>query len=149
MVKALKKLALAVSYARHPVGVTCLDCGFLAMGDEEVSLSNRILLHCRGSAGCPPLEEIRCFRSLWVDYDLAYVGTNADGIFDEILMQRRHCPGFFRYKPSWSPKEHQDLLLKSEERKEKIWGYILATAVGALGTLLVQYIAKHLGLKAP
>lgn len=149
MVKVLKILALAVSYARHPIGVTCLDCGFLAIGDEEVSSSNRILLYCRGSAGCPPLEGIRCFRALWLDYDLAYVGMNADGIFDEILKQRRHCPGIFRYKPSWSPKEHQDLLLKFEERKQKIWGYILATAVGAIGTLLVQYIAKQLGLKAP
>jgi len=150
MAKALRKLALAVSYVRHPAGVTCIDCVFLAMGDEEVTFSNRILLLCRGRAGgCPPLEEIRCFRSLWIDYDLVYVGTVADGIFDEILRQRRHCPGFFRYKPSWSPKEHQDLLLKSEERKEKIWGYILATAVGILGTLVVQYIAKHLGLKSP
>jgi hypothetical protein len=39
MVKALKKLAHAVSHLRHPVGVMCFDCGFLAMGDEEISLS--------------------------------------------------------------------------------------------------------------
>jgi hypothetical protein len=144
MVNVFKKFIRASSYLRHPVGVTCFDCGFLAMDNDEVTLSDRILLYCEGSAGCTPVEEICCFRSLWVEYALGQVSPDSGGIFQEIKRQRRHCPGFFRYKSSWSPKEHQDLLLKSAEKKERIWGYVISAAIGVISTLLVQYIAKQL-----
>jgi hypothetical protein len=72
------------SYIHHPFGVTCLDCGFLALGQDEVNTADRIRLHCRGTvSGCPPLEIIQCFRSLWVDLDLTYSDSPpADEIFD-------------------------------------------------------------------
>ena len=35
MVKSIKKFIYnAVSYVRHPLGVTCLHCGFLALGQQ-------------------------------------------------------------------------------------------------------------------
>ncbi len=120
--KSLRKLASGgISYGRHPFGVTCLDCGFLALGDTEVSTANRILLHAKGLAKSPPLEELWCSRSLWVDYELSYFATDAGVIFDEVRKQRRHCEGFPRYRPGWSPTAHQDLLLRRLSWREKIY----------------------------
>jgi hypothetical protein len=133
----------AVAWVRHPAGVTCLDCGFLALGDEETTSTNRILLHARGVAGCPPLEGLRCSRSLWVEYDLTYCGVNADALFHEVGKQRRECEGFFRYRPGWSPGGHQDLLSKALETKQKV----LFVLLGSLLTLLAEWLAKLLGLR--
>jgi integrase len=36
--------------------MTCLNCGFLALGDAEVRTSDRILLGANGEAGHPPLS---------------------------------------------------------------------------------------------
>lgn len=143
MGKFLIKIAItAISYVRHPFGVTCLNCGFLALGKKEVGKANRILLHLRGTAGCPPLEELQCFRLLWVDYDLTYTGTDTNGIFDEVQRARRNCQGFFRYRPGWAPTGHQDLLLKKLERREKIFLVILGSIIGSLLTFLSTRLGK-------
>lgn len=148
MSNSLKKLAnTVVSYFHYPFGVTCLDCGFLALGEKEVSKANSIMLYCRGTAGCPPLEMLWCSRSLWVDYDLSYAGFDAEGIFDEILKQRRDCKGFFRYRPGWSPPGHQDLLLKTLERRKNFFYFLLASFLGSLLTLLGTRFAKFFGLR--
>ncbi len=67
-----RTLRLGWSHLRHPRKITCLDCGFLALGDSEVTPANRILLEGRGVAGSPPLEDVRCSHALWVSYDLNY-----------------------------------------------------------------------------
>lgn len=147
----LRKFPLKVlSYLRHPVGVTCLDCGFLALGQEEVDTSARILLNCRGTTGCPPLEYIRCFRSLWVDLDLTYPGDYpADEIFDMIEKQQRNCKGYFKYKPGWSPAGHQDLLLKSQDKREKIYIALFSGGLGVLLTLFGKWLARIFGVSSP
>src|SRR5437879_5577369 len=90
--KVLKKTARVVSaHARYPLKVTCLNCGFLSLEDKEVTRADRVLLHVRGTAGCPPLEVLGCSRFLWTDYDLTYVGTNSEAIFDEVQRDRRDC----------------------------------------------------------
>ncbi|MFH1595522.1 MAG: hypothetical protein ABIG94_04015, partial [Pseudomonadota bacterium] len=143
MGKSLIKIAIAtVSYARYPFGVTCLECGFLALGEKEVGTADRILLHIRGTAGCPPLKELQCFRSLWVDYDLIYAGTDENGIFDEVQKQRRNCQGFFPYRPGWSPTGHKDLLQKRLERREKVFLVVLGLFIGSLLTFLSTRLTK-------
>jgi len=133
-----------VSYIRHPFGVTCLDCGFLALEQQEIDKSKRIQLHCKGTAGCPPLEYLRCFRSLWVDLDLTYSsGYPADDIFDIVEKQQRNCEGYFRYRPGWSPSDHRDLLLKTKER----WVRLLFALLGVVLTVFGMWLAKKLGLK--
>ena len=108
-----------------------------------MSTADRVLLHVRGKAACPPLDVLGCCRSLWVDYDLTYFGTSVAGVFDEVQKDRRDCVGFFRYKPGWSPSGHQDLLLKTLETKQKTAFALL----GSLLTLLCLWVAKLLGLR--
>lgn len=148
MGKSIKNFAHSVvSYVRHPFGVTCLDCGFLAIGQQEVDTSDRILLHCRGTAGCPPLEKLMCFRSLWVYFDLTYCGVPpADEIFDMVQKQQRNCKGYFRYMPGWSPSGHQELLLKALEWKQKFRFAVLGAVLGSGLTLLATWMGKLLGL---
>lgn len=151
MGKSLRSFAHnAVSYVRHPLGVTCLDCGFLALGQQEVDTSTRILLHCRGTAGCPPLENLRCFRSLWIDLDLTYFGgPPTDEIFDMVEKQQRNCKGYFRYKPGWSPTGHQDLLLMSQDKREKIYIALFSGGLGVFLALFGKWLARIFGLSSP
>ncbi len=151
-----KKLARKTSHTilgflRHPLPVTCLDCGFLALGDEEVTRADRILLHFGGSAGLPcspeELTNLNCTRSLWVDYDLTYFDGSAQGIFDELEQDRRGCAGYLRYKPGFSPSEPRNLLLKGMDSKEKLKFAVLGGIAGGIVTLFFTWIAKHLGLK--
>ena len=143
-----------VGFARHPLPVTCLDCGFLAFKDREVTSADRILLHCEGSAGLPCSQEnltnFNCTRSLWVDYDLTYFGgAPPQGIFDEVKRRRRGCVGYLKYRPGFSPREHQDLLLQRMDSKEKLKFAVLGAIAGGIVALLSALAAKHLGLRSP
>jgi hypothetical protein len=151
MRKSLRRfLQNAIAYVRHPFGVTCLDCGFLALEQQEVDTSDRILLHCRGAGGCPPLEYLRCFRSLWVELDLVYFGGYPpDDIFDTVVKQRRNCKGYFRYRPGWSPSGHQELLLKSEDKREKIYIALFSGGLGVFLGLFGKWLARVCGLSSP
>src|SRR6266849_5049259 len=144
---ARKPSQTILEFARHPFPVTCLDCGFLALGDEEVTRADRIMLHCAGSAGAPcspeELKNLNCTRSLWVDYELTYLDGSAEGIFDELQRERRGCAGYLKYRPGFSPSEHRDLLLKRMDSKEKLKFAVL----GGIVTLFFAWIAKHLGLR--
>jgi hypothetical protein len=148
---ARKTSQTILGFVRHPFPVTCLDCGFLALGDDEVTRADRILLHGEGSAGlpCSPEEitDLNCTRSLWVDYDLTYFDGSAQGIFDELEQERGCCAGFLKYRPGFSPSEHRDLLLKRMDSKEKLKFAVLGGIVGGIVTLFFAWIAKHLGLK--
>ena len=159
MARTLRKLARsAFSYARYPRGVTCLNCGFLCTGkDGEVSRADRGMLSFvsgkRGLAGCPDPTYIWCSRSLWIESEIAYSPPNAEVILHEMQKQRRHCEGFFRYGPGWSPSGHKDLLLRAEDKRGKIYLTLLAASVGGIFgsfcTLATQWLTKHLGLRWP
>jgi len=144
---ARKTSETILEFARHPLSVTCLDCGFLALGNEEVTRADRIMLHSEGRAGLPcspeELTNLNCTRSLWVDYDLTYFDGSVQGIFDELERERRGCAGYLKYRPGFSPSEHRDLLLKRMDSKERL----MFAALGGIVTLLLAWIAKHLGLK--
>ena len=137
----MRKLARTlVVRTRRPFKVTCLDCGFLSLGSEEVSAANRAMLGARGVGGCPSLDLLRCSRSLWVSYDLMYVGTDADAIFEELEGDRRGCRGFLRYRPGWAPNEHRELLSKALETRQKVFFTILGTILGLLAAWVVHFL---------
>jgi hypothetical protein len=150
---ARKTSEAVVGFVRHPVPVTCLDCGFLAFEAKEVTSADRILLHCEGSAGLPctseNLTKYNCTRSLWVDYDLTYFGGSAAGIFDELKKRRRCCGGYLKYRPGFAPSEHRDLLLKRMDSNEKLKFAVLGAITGGVVALFFAWVAKHFGLKAP
>jgi hypothetical protein len=127
--------------------MTCLNCGFLALADGEVSTANRVLLGANGEAGCPPLDQLRCNKELWVDYDLTYFNGSTQGLFDELQKLRRPCVGFLRYRPGRSPREHLDLEEKKQSRHEKLIDTLIGIFLGVLGTLLATWLLRHYGLK--
>jgi hypothetical protein len=93
------------------------------------------------------LEELRCRRSLWVDYEL--LGTPLIHVVNE----RRRCPGFLGYNHGLSPEQNMERLSKSEERKAQFWYLLAASVLAAVLTLVgqtgQQWLAKHLGLTTP
>lgn len=127
--------------------MTCLNCGFLALGDFEVSKANRILLAASGEDGCPPLNKLHCLRKLWVNYELGYFNDRRDGVFEEVQKKRRPCEGFLRYRPGWSPSEHRDLLQSKLERRKKVFISAASAVGGAVLTLAVAWLLKRLGIK--
>lgn len=118
-VRRAMKRAVALRRLRR---VTCLDCGFLAHGRDEVTREGRALLACRGSAGMwSNWEAFNCSRSLWVTYDLTYARPSFQGILDEVESSRRTCEGFHRYIPGLSPSRHLEEALKKSERGFLRW----------------------------
>jgi hypothetical protein len=134
------------AYVLHPKGMTCLDCGFLALDDREVSTANRVLLGANGEAGCPPLNKLHCTKKLWVSYDLKYFNDSREGIFDELQRRRRPCVGFLLYRPGRSPLEHRALEDKKRERSEKVVIGILSGVGGILVAVVTTWLLKRIGL---
>lgn len=104
----------------HPKSTTCLECGFLAIDGDAVKEAFRIQLQLKGIAGCPPVEELRCIKSLWVDYDLHYAAPDAEAIFNELLKRRRPCKGFFPYESPYSPDKHLELQKAEQQRRDNL-----------------------------
>jgi hypothetical protein len=129
-----------VSYLKHPFGVCCLDCGFLALGKTELNSAERIQLRVRGTCGCPSLEALWCYRQLWIEYNLTYSGSCAEGIFSEIEKQRRDREGILRNWPGWTPIQHYDTLLKRIDNKEKT----KYAVIGSTLTFLFQWLLKQI-----
>ena len=152
LVAALRKfLKLVSSRITRPSPVTCLECGFLALGQHEVTEAERCMLASRGSSAVMPnLESLHCHRSLWVTYDLTYVG-NAEGPKLDEVNEQRHCRGFLRYKPGLCPDDHMQRLLRSEERgaqfKYVMLGLVLGSVLTLLATLVASWGAKYFGFK--
>jgi hypothetical protein len=146
LVRVLRRL-IRTAYLRvnHPRRVTCLDCGFLSLGEAEVTHADRVMLHMKGTGGwCPSLDVLGCSRSLWVNYDLTYSGTSAEVIFDELDLDRRSCDGFFKYKPGWTPTDHRELLSKHQESRQKIVSGILLAVASSILTVLVAWVIKSM-----
>lgn len=139
----LKRFARrALLQIRHPRRVTCYQCGFLAFGDDEVTLQHREVL----VSGEPiSVEGLRCFRSCWTDYGV--YGWGEDIVRSELELDRRNCPGFFRHREGWTPNEHRDLLSKRWDTKRQFLFTVLGSAVGSLLAFLIALIAWQFGIK--
>lgn len=122
---------------RHPRRVTCLQCGFLSLGDAEVTAAQRTMLHLRSQNG---IANLNCARSRWESYDLEYSGPDAEGIFNELEVDRRSCQEFLLYRPGWTPNGHKEILLKKLETQQKI----LFAVLGSLLTLFAAWVTKKL-----
>jgi hypothetical protein len=130
---------------------TCLECGFLAFGDSEAPSGDRAMLASRGvNAKMPSLDNLRCYRSLWAEYDMDYFG-NPGGPKLEIVAEQRQCEGFRRYQPGFSPAEHLQRLTKEAEQRTQfryqIAASILTAVLAAILTLLGQWVMKRFGFK--
>lgn len=159
MLSKQETLRDAITHLRHPKGMSCLECGFLAFGDGEMITFNRGFLReglfpflTKASAATlpqqhgisPHLEHTHpnCFKSLWVR-DSERAGY---GIIDEVVKRRRPCEGFFPYKPGYSPSEHRALQENKQARNEKITVGILSALGGAAITLVLSWFKKHFNL---
>ena len=129
----------AVARVFHPKGMTRLDCGFLALDDSAVKEAFRIQLSLKGVAGCPPIKELHCTKSLWIDSDLL-----GEDIFNELLKRRPPCKGFFPYRPGYSPSEHLALQDSKQARREKITIGILGALGGAAIALVLPLLTGWL-----
>jgi hypothetical protein len=129
--------------------VTCVDCGFLAFGNQEVGSGDRWMLASQGTnAKMPVLTTLCCYRSLWVQYDTDYFGNPDAPKLDEVNEIRR-CEGFRRYKPGLSPQQHMEQMAKADERKAQFGYMFLAALLASVLTLCGQWAAKHFGLAKP
>lgn len=134
-----------LGYVFHPRGMTCLNCGFLALSDQEVGRADRILLAATGQAGCPPLDELQCSKKLWVNYDLLYSGLSSEGIFAELQVRRRPCTGFVKYMPYRTPREHREWEDNRRERREKNLDRVAFVALGFALSLLSHWLLTKPG----
>lgn len=116
--KMLELLHKIFSRIRHPFGITCLDCGFLALDQDEVVSYARILLSCRESAQQPSTEYIRCFKSLWIYLDLIYPNGNypTEEILGMIEKQQRNCEGYSKHVPGLSPADYLGLCSRDKDK---------------------------------
>jgi hypothetical protein len=97
------------------------------------------------NAKMPSVDNLHCYRSLWVGYDMDYFGNPSAPKLEEVT-QKRRCEGFLQYKPGFSPEEHKQRLVKSEERKAQFAYTLLAAIVGCILTLLGLWAGRHFGL---
>ena len=66
MKKSLGRLKVC---QERSAGRTCLECGFLALDNNELSYTDRVLLHIHlggTSMGLPNWQKIWCAKQLWV-----------------------------------------------------------------------------------
>ena len=119
--------------------VKCIDCGFLSLGEFEVNKVDRILLHCDGSAGCPPIDALICHKSLWVDEALSREGP--ENIFN-FLKQKQPCEFYFKYHPGYSPEAHKELEQRHLDRRFKLKNNIIGLFIGSVFTQLINWLIK-------
>lgn len=121
--------------------VTCVKCGFLAYGSQEVTSTDRFLLFRKSIEVDPMLKLLHCHCSLWAGYDLDLTnGTKLD-----VVNELGRCKGFLPYNPGLSPAEHMEHLAKAEARKAQFKYSLLAAIIGSILTLLGLWVARHFG----
>ena len=126
--------------------MTCLDCGFLTIRGHEISQPERAMLGTGGISAVMPAdpEQTRCFKNLWVQYELTYTGDDFHGVIEEIERDRTQCPGFAKYEARFFPEQHLENQI--EQRKEKLqWriaklGFFGALFGGIAGTIIIAFL---------
>ncbi len=120
----------------------CVDCGFLALGESEVSYESRFCLRCEESAEQPPLNMLRCTKRMWT-----VGGFDHHELFETLNAKRRPCEGhFLRDMPGRSPSEHREWEDHKRTRREKIIDRLIGAALsvaGGVGALIGAWLLKH------
>lgn len=140
MKKQLHKLkAWSKPRTRH----TCLECGFLALDNNELSSPDRTLLHTHlggRSMGLPDWQKIWCAKRLWVFYETTYVGPAFEGLQAELSQSRDYCPGWYKYKPGYSPQKHFAFQEQAWSTRANRATVAIGAAVGGITGGLVSWL---------
>lgn len=113
---------------------TCAECGFLAYGDGEARLADRLLLGSGSSSGASPsgpAERWDCAKGLWL-WELGYIQPDWSVVFDEAAKDRRGCRGFRKWKPGWGPAQHAESEEKSVDFRRQLMLKATPKAIAAL-----------------
>lgn len=122
---------------------SCLECGFLAFGEEEATREDRESLGFESLNHS--LVKFHCFLSCWTD--CAVYGWSEDSVRRELEADRRDCPSFFRHRRGWTPNEHRELVSKRWDTKRQIIITVFGSFLGSALTLLVGWLAWRIGIK--
>ena len=122
---------------------TCLDCGFLAYGDQEADGPDRERFHVLGQLGGYPGEpELwRCFRGQWTAH-LHYGGPSWEPVLTEVSWDQRGCRAFRRHSPGRTPAEHLKLEDGAIEFRRKLMLGLLPVLYGSLGAAIGWFLAN-------
>jgi hypothetical protein len=121
----------------------CLECGFLALDDSELSYTDRVLLetHLGGhSMGLPNWQKIWCVKHLRVLYETGYVGPTFEGLEAELSQSRRRCPGWYKHKPGYSPQKHFTFQEQAWPMRANRMTVAIGASVGGLVGALVSWL---------
>ncbi len=127
---------------------TCLDCGFLTIRGRELSRPERIILGTKGQSAVMPAdaEQTRCFKNLWLLYDLTYATANFSGVIEEIERDRNQCPGFALYEAGFTLEQH--LEHQKDQRKERLqWKIAILGILSALVGIVLAALKWLLRLR--
>jgi hypothetical protein len=120
---------------------TCTDCGFLAFGDVEVDLEDRIRLDSE-MGNREPVDNWRCARNLW-DWGLHYSVMNWDALRGEVVADRRGCTGFMKWNPGHTPTQHFQLMKESADFRRKLLLGLLPLLYGSIGALVTWLVTRQ------
>ena len=116
---------------------TCLDCGFLAYGDDEADAPTRERFYTQGQLGglSGQPEKWRCFRGLWTAH-MHYGKPDWEPVLTETGWDRRGCPAFYRHDPGRTPVEHLRLERERVEFRRQLVLKLPPVVYGSLGAII-------------
>lgn len=120
---------------------TCTDCGFLAFGELEADVEDRIRLDAE-VGGRSPIENWRCARNLW-DWGLHYSQMNWEALKGEVLYDRRGCRGFLSWNPGHNPAQHFELMRDSRDFRRKLLLGLLPLLYGSIGAGITWLLTRR------
>ncbi len=128
---------------------SCFGCGFLALGsdDNELDTPSRVLLetHISGtSMGLPAWEKIYCSKHLWIGYEIGYAGPAFEGLETELSALRNRCPGWYSYRPGYSPQKHFTFQEQVWSIKANRMTIAIGAATGGIVGGLVSWLLNFL-----
>ena len=132
---------------RHPAHRSCLDCGFLEYSGEHLTDEQRSMLYFWVKTGAiatlPHLDKIWCYKGSWISAAMNYTGPCPEAVKDELSVDRRTCPGWFRYRIGYSPQEHVCFEKERWTLQANRATIALGAGVGAVTGAVISWILNH------